>query len=71
MTNETHVMSLSVLMNEAMELADGKASNAAVLLIDAAISIAVSTLGSDAREMAGHLAEYIVDQTAFATGGAA
>ena len=52
MTNETHVMSLSVLMNEA-------------------ISIAVSTLGSDAREMAGHLAEYIVDQAAFATGGAA
>ena len=70
MTKETNVMALSVLMNEAMELAQGKASEAAVMLIDAAISIAVSTFGTSAREIAGDLAQYIVDQTVYATGGA-
>lgn len=70
MTKETNVMALSVLMNEAMELAQGKASEAAVMLIDAAISIAVSTLGASARDLSGDLAQYIVDQTIYATGGA-
>ena len=58
------------LAEQAMSASAGKASEAAVMLMDAAIAIALTRFGSRADEIAGHLAAYIVQQVSHVTGEA-
>lgn len=59
------------LADSAIASADGIGVQAAVMLIDAALVIALMRLGGHGvDEMAGHLAEYIVRQASHVAGGA-
>lgn len=62
-----------LLAHDALEAADDNSGIAALLLIDAALTILVSRLRADgAREMAGMLSEYVTTQAdaAIRNGGA-
>lgn len=48
----------------------GADAEAAVLLLDAAIAITLARFGKGADEMAGYLAEYLVQQVSHVTGAA-
>jgi len=64
----------AILITDVLEASQGKNGPAAMLLVDAALSILLSSLDRDgAREMADMLGDYCRDQVAFvlAKGGAA
>ncbi|KKW89421.1 hypothetical protein YP76_25435 [Sphingobium chungbukense] len=65
--NAQHITSLA---DAAMVSACGRSAEAAILLLDAALAIALTMLGARADEMAGYLAEYLVQQCSHVTGGA-
>ena len=56
------------LADTAMMMSSASSSEAAVMLLDAAISIALTRFGTGASEIAGYLAEYVVQQVAYVTG---
>ncbi|RYM11021.1 hypothetical protein [Sphingobium cupriresistens] len=62
------------LADAAMVSACGRSAEAAVMLMDAALAIALKsfgvTPGAGASEMAGHLAEYLVKQVNHVVGDA-
>ncbi len=58
------------LADAAMASAGGLGAEAAVMLLDAAIAIALTKFGKRADEIAGHLAAYLVQQVSHVTGEA-
>lgn len=58
------------LADAAMVSACGRSAEAAVMLLDAALAITLTSLGGGANEMAGFLAEYLVQQVNHVVGGA-
>lgn len=75
MDSDKHNEVVVLLANDALEATAGVGPLAALLLIDAALSIAITRLGvTGATEMAGMLSDYIADQMQAVTaqfGGAA
>lgn len=70
MSNPKDPEAIVSLADTAMSASQGIGAEAAVMLMDAAIAIALTRFGSSANEMAGYLAEYVVQQVAHVTGEA-
>ena len=61
---------ITALADAAMVSAKGRSAEAAVMLLDATLAIALTRLGGGAGEMVGYLAEYLVQQYHHVAGGA-
>lgn len=70
MSNGKSAEAVVRLAEHAMTEAGGIGAEAAVMLMDAAIAIALTRFGKRADEIAGHLAAYIVQQVSHVTGEA-
>ena len=70
MSDRKNAVAVVRLADAAMSETNGIAAEAAVMLLDATIAIALTRFGTRAEEMAGHLAAYLVQQVSHVTGEA-
>lgn len=70
MTDAKNPQAVIDLADAAMVFAGGRSAEAAVMLLDAALAIALTSLGGGVNEMVGFLAEYLVQQANHVVGGA-
>lgn len=68
--NGKNAQHITALADAAMMSAGGKSAEAAVMLLDATLAIALTRLGGGTGEMVGYLAEYLVQQYNHVAGGA-
>jgi hypothetical protein len=68
--NGKSAQDIAALADAAMVSAKGRSAEAAVMLLDATLAIALTRLGNGASEMVGYLAEYLVQQYSHVAGGA-
>jgi hypothetical protein len=69
-TNGKNAQAIVALVDTAMASTGEQSAEAAVMLLDATLALALTRLGDGADEMVGWMAEYLVKQFSHVTGGA-
>lgn len=68
--NGKSAIAITDLAESALVNTKGNSAEAAVMLIDAALAIALTRFAGGVDQMAGYLAEYLVQQASHVAGGA-